>query len=172
MTDSLGEMKSNQIKSNQIKPIDRVIKPTFSEKGGAAAVRLPPAKRNEWKWTADVLHQTSHEIMNVERIGIQILIHQWNNLSSMMKSNQSNEWYIILKHSLEDDEIKPIDRGIKPTFSEKGGAAALRLPPAKRKEWRWTADVLHQTSHEIMNVERIRYTIIKQYLEDMKSTHE
>jgi hypothetical protein len=44
MTDSLGEMKSNQIK-----PIQRVIKPTFSEKGGAgaAAVRLPPAKRNE-----------------------------------------------------------------------------------------------------------------------------
>ena len=79
MTDSLGEMKSNQIK-----PIDRVIKTTFSEKGGAAAVRLPPAKRNEWKWTADVLHQTSHEITNVERIR-----------------------YIFIKQSLEDDEIKP-----------------------------------------------------------------
>ncbi len=154
MTDSLGEMKSNQIK-----PIQRVIKPTFSEKGGAgaAAVRLPPAKRNEWKWTADVLHQTSHEIMNVERIGIQILIHQWNILSLMMRWNQSKEWYTILKQSLEDDEIKPIQRVIKPTFSEKGGAAAVRLPPAKRNEWKWTADVLHQTSHEIMNVERIRF---------------
>jgi hypothetical protein len=39
-----------------------------------------------------------------------------------------------MKQSLEDDEIKPIDRVIKTTFSEKGGAAAVRLPPAKRKE--------------------------------------
>jgi hypothetical protein len=95
--------------------------------------------------------------MNVERIGIQILIHQWNILSLMMRWNQSKEWYTILKQSLEDDEIKPIQRVIKPTFSEKGGAAAVRLPPAKRNEWKWTADVLHQTSHEIMNVERIRF---------------
>ena len=36
--------------------------------------------------------------------------------------------------SLEDDEIKPIDRVIKTTFSEKGSVAAVRLPPAKRKE--------------------------------------
>jgi hypothetical protein len=39
-----------------------------------------------------------------------------------------------MKQSLEDDEIKPIDRVIKTTFSEKGGVAAVRLPPAKRKE--------------------------------------
>ena len=65
------------------------IETPFSEKcGRSPAVRLPPAKRNEWRWTADVLHQTKpwlwHEINNVERIR-----------------------YIFIKQSLEDDEIKP-----------------------------------------------------------------
>jgi RNase P subunit RPR2 len=51
-----------------------------------------------------------------------------------MKSNRSKEEIHLHKTISRRYEIKPIDRVIKTTFSEKCGAAAVRLPPAKRKE--------------------------------------
>jgi hypothetical protein len=59
-----------------------------------------------------------------------------------MKSNQSNEWYIFMKQSLEDMKSNRTNEEIETTFSEKyGRSPAVRLPPAKRNEWKWTVDV-------------------------------